>query len=168
MAAAPTDAYWRRSSSWALTDHGISSQSRINQSVVELVPEVGRGRSRRADACQELAPRVAVGEERSAGARVDHAGRRRLLDAEASAATSASRHTTDDGTRAHVLLLAHDVPHAVAPEVGERLRGMFEQALAARSSPAAPWSAADRRASVVRPRSGSSPRARRRSSPRGS
>ena len=47
-AAAPTAAYWSRSRSSALADHGSSSQSSSSQSVVQLVPQAGRGRRRRA------------------------------------------------------------------------------------------------------------------------
>ena len=110
-AAAPTAAYWLRSSSCAFADHGSSSQSRQQPVGPELVPEPGRGhrRARRG----EQPPRARVVEERPAGAGVDDAGlaaRRRT--ARAAAVRVAADH--DDRPRAHVLLLAHDPVDALA------------------------------------------------------
>ena len=86
VAAAPTAAYWLRSSSCAFADHGISSQSRQTQSVVELVPEPGRVAARRAPGRATRASSVAVVEERPAGAGVARRRCSSLVDAEAARA----------------------------------------------------------------------------------
>ena len=106
-AAAPTAAYCARSSSCALADQGISSQSRHDPVGLELLPEARRS--------------VSAARTRSSNAVLESRRRRRTaarcacstIPCPRSRRRSAARRVlvaADDhhGARAHVLLLAHD------------------------------------------------------------
>ena len=82
-----------RSSSWALADHGISSQSRQDPVGLELVPRGRRPRRASRTRSRKLALELGVVEEPPAGAGVDDADAA-VDDAEPLRAASSSRQTT--------------------------------------------------------------------------
>ncbi len=97
-----------RNRPWALALHGSSSASSASQSVAELVEESG-ALGGRGDAPHQLRAQLA-GEELATGARVDHARAVAAL-VEAAARGVGVPRNHHDGTRTHVLLLAHHPLH---------------------------------------------------------
>ena len=163
-AAAPTGAYWRSSSSCAFADQGISSPSSTTQSVSRLSNRPALVAAARTRSTSPLALRL--GEERPPGAGVAGAGRRRPR--RSGGGRRPRRGTRPRRPRAHVLLLAHHVRDALRAVTRRTPRRGAPAAPRAGWSPTATWSAAGRRASAGRGRSGPSPRGRRSRSPRGS
>ena len=163
--AAPTAAYCSRSSSAALTDHGISSASRHSPVGPELSTgpaALGGSRNR----ASSSASGSRVGEEWPTGPGVDDA-----LLAVLRRRTACGRVVARDRPRAPPASPCASPrtrpPHTVAAVVRERLLRVFEEPPSRARSRAATSSAGGRRASAGPPRTGSSPRAQRRRSLRG-
>ena len=125
--AAPTAAYCELSSSWALADQGISSQSRQAQFVFNSVQK-SAGVHRRPHPVEELRLQCRIVEEPPAGAGVDDADlaadhaeplRGRLLRL---------RQTITTALEPMCFSSQHDLRDALGAVVGERLGGMLQKA----------------------------------------